>query len=103
MVVAHELGYVCYFFGWEFLFRGFLTLVLARYIGALAIVVQVVPFALLHVGKPQPEALGSIVAGIALAILALRTRSIWWGFLLHAAVALSMDAAALIARLTRDA
>jgi membrane protease YdiL (CAAX protease family) len=98
VVVAHELGYVLYFVAWEFLFRGFLTVALARYIGPLAVVVQTIPFAILHLGKPQAEAFGSIVAGLALGLLALRTRSIWWGVALHAAVALSMDLAAVIAR-----
>lgn len=102
VVASYEAGYAAYFLGWEFLFRGYLTLVLARYIGPIAVVVQVVPFALLHVGKPQPEALGSIVAGLALGLLALRTRSVWWGFLLHAAIAITMDGLALLARLARS-
>lgn len=45
--------------------------------------------------KPLPEAMGAIVAGVVLGWLALRTRSIWGGVLLHVAVALSMDALAL--------
>ena len=98
VVAAHELGYVFYFVAWEFLFRGFMTVALARYIGPLAVLIQTIPFAILHLGKPQAEAYGSIVAGVALGLLALRTRSIWWGVALHAAVALSMDLAAVIAR-----
>lgn len=98
LFLVYELAYMLYFFSWEFFFRGFLSLGLARFIGPIAIAVQMLPFALLHVGKPQPEALGSIVAGLALGWLALRTRSMWWGFLLHAAVALSMDLFALAAR-----
>jgi len=98
VVVAHELGYLCYFVAWEFLFRGFLTVALARYIGPLAVLVQTIPFAILHLGKPQAEAYGSIAAGVALGLLALRTRSIWWGVLLHAAIALTMDFGAIIAR-----
>lgn len=98
VVIAHELGYVLYFVAWEFLFRGFMTVALARYIGPLAVIVQTIPFAILHLGKPQAEAFGSIVAGVALGLLALRTRSIWWGVALHAAVALSMDLCAVIAR-----
>ncbi|MFH1807988.1 MAG: CPBP family intramembrane glutamic endopeptidase, partial [Pseudomonadota bacterium] len=99
VVLAHEAGYALYFVGWEFFFRGFLTVALARYIGPVAILVQTLPFALLHVGKPLPEALGSIVAGVALGALALRTRSCWWGVLLHIAVALTMDVLAIAARI----
>lgn len=98
LLLVYELGYVLYFFSWEFFFRGFLTLGLARFIGPIAIAVQTLPFALLHVGKPQPEVLGSIVAGLALGWLALRTRSMFWGWVLHAGVALSMDFFALAAR-----
>ncbi len=98
IVLLHELGYAIYFVGWELLFRGYLTLALARYIGPLAVFVQLLPFVILHVGKPQPEALGSIVAGVALGVLALRTRSMLWGCLLHIAIALTMDLLALAAR-----
>jgi membrane protease YdiL (CAAX protease family) len=97
-VLVHEAGYALYFVAWEFFFRGVLTLALARYIGPVAVLVQTVPFALLHVGKPLPEALGSIVAGAALGALALRTRSIWWGVGIHVVVALLMDALAIAAR-----
>lgn len=97
-VLIHEVGYALYFLGWESLFRGFLTIGLARYIGPVAIFVQTIPFALLHAGKPPLEALGSIVAGVALGWLALRTRSMLWGCLIHVVVALSMDVLAVLAR-----
>jgi membrane protease YdiL (CAAX protease family) len=59
--------------------------------GRMAAFVQMMPFALLHFGKPPEEMLGSVIAGVALGLLALRTRSFWYGALVHAAVALSMD------------
>ena len=90
---VYELGYMGFFVGWEFFFRGFLLFTLESFLGPAAIAVQMIPFALLHVGKPLPEALGSIVAGVFLGALAWRTRSIWYGVALHAAVALSMDIA----------
>ena len=40
--------------------------------------------------------LAAILAGVVLGTLALRTRSIWAGFLIHVSVAISMDIAALI-------
>ena len=42
-------------FGWEFLFRGFLLFSLYTVIGPYAIVLQAVPFALAHLGKPELE------------------------------------------------
>ncbi len=89
--VVYQTGYAAYFIGWEFLFRGFLLFGLYKRIGNQAIWVQLIPFVVLHAGKPELEAYGSIIAGIALAVLALRTRSFWYGAVLHAAVATTMD------------
>lgn len=87
----YEPGYWTYFIAWEFLFRGFLLFGLHKRMGNHAIWVQLMPFVLMHSGKPELEAFASIVAGIALCVLALRTRSFWYGALLHAAVAGTMD------------
>jgi membrane protease YdiL (CAAX protease family) len=100
LFAAYEAGYALYFVGWELAFRSFLLFGLYRRIGLLAVYVQALPFAILHVGKPEAEALGSLLAGVALGYLALRTRSFWWGALLHAAVAFTMDLAAAGPRLT---
>ena len=90
-----ELAYGLQFLMLEFFFRGFLIFSLARYIGSLAVFVMVVPYAMIHLGKPFAECLGSIVAGIALGTIALRTGSIWGGVGVHCAVAWSMDLLAL--------
>jgi len=90
-LVNFETLYGFYFFSWEFLFRGFLLFGLARKLGALAIPVQAVPFAMAHIGKPYPELYASIIAGLALGTLALRTRSMLPCFLLHWACALTLD------------
>lgn len=98
--VIYEAGYALYFLAWEFLFRGFTLFPLAKRIGpAAAILVQNIPFALLHAGKPTPEAFGSVIAGVALGILALRSRSFLWGWAIHAIVACTMDLAAGWSRL----
>jgi membrane protease YdiL (CAAX protease family) len=92
LFLLYELGYISYFIGWEFLFRGWMINGLLKRFGrAGAILIPVAPFAVMHVGKAEPEALGSIVACIALGILALRTRSFWYGFAVHCAVAVWMD------------
>ncbi|MBK7858505.1 MAG: CPBP family intramembrane metalloprotease [Archangiaceae bacterium] len=88
----YELGYVLYFVAWEFFYRGWmLNGLLPRFGRAGAILIPVAPFAVMHLGKAEPEALGSIVAGVALGILALRTRSFWYGVLVHCSVAVWMD------------
>lgn len=92
---AWLLAYGFQFVALEFFYRGFLLFALARQMGSTAIFVMVVPYAMLHFGKPLPEVFGSILAGIALGTLALRTRSIAGGVLVHCGVAFSMDLLAL--------
>lgn len=87
--------YAVQFLSLEFFFRGFMLRGLAPRFGANAILVMVVPYCMIHFGKPMPETLGAIVAGVVLGTLALRTRSIWGGVLIHVAVALTMDFLAL--------
>ncbi len=94
-LVGYELAYASYFVGWEFVFRGLLCVALFPRLGGAALVLQTIPFAVMHAGKPEAEAYGSIVAGLALGALAVRARSFWYGALLHAAVATTMDLAAL--------
>jgi membrane protease YdiL (CAAX protease family) len=50
---------------------------------------------MIHYGKPMAETYGAIIAGVVLGTLAMRTRSIWGGVLVHCAVAISMDVLAL--------
>lgn len=92
LFLAYEAAYFLYFVAWEFLFRGWmLNGLLAPWGRAAAVLVQVAPFAVMHLGKAELEALGSIVAGVALGLLALRTRSFWYGALIHGVVAVWMD------------
>jgi membrane protease YdiL (CAAX protease family) len=52
---------------------------------------MMVPYCMIHFTKPLPECCASIVAGLALGFMSLKTRSIWLGAALHISVALSMD------------
>jgi hypothetical protein len=90
-----SFAYGLQFLTLEFFFRGFLIFALARSVGSLSIFVMVVPYAMIHFGKPLAECLGSILAGIALGTVALRTRSIYGGVAVHCGVAWSMDLFAL--------
>jgi membrane protease YdiL (CAAX protease family) len=69
--------------GWEFFFRGFLLFLLARLVGPNAILLQAVPFALAHLGKPQLETITTIFGGAYFGWIAWRTRSFLYPFLLH--------------------
>ena len=70
-------------FAWEFFFRGWLLWTFGRKFGTSAIWIQMVPFALMHVWKPELEQLSTIVGGVFFGILAWRTKSMVWGWLLH--------------------
>jgi membrane protease YdiL (CAAX protease family) len=87
-----ELFYLLYYLGWEFLFRGFMFFGLEERHGALlAILVQMIPSTIVHIGKPATESFAAIAAGLAFGYLAVRTRSILYPLLLHAAVGISTD------------
>jgi len=94
--VAWELLYAAQFFSLEFFFRGWWLKAGKRAMGSHAIFVMVVPYVMIHFGKPMLETVGAIIAGVVLGTLAMKTRSIWSGFLIHVSVAISMDVAALI-------
>lgn len=90
-----ELAYALQFLMLEFFFRGFLCFALARSIGSLALFVMIVPYAMIHLNKPMAECLGSILAGLALGTVALRTGSIFGGVAVHCVIAWAMDLSAL--------
>lgn len=71
-------------FGWEFIWRGWLLFTLARYLGpGPAVWLQAVPFAFMHLGKPELETLTTIFGGAAFGVIAWRTQSFLYGWLIH--------------------
>jgi membrane protease YdiL (CAAX protease family) len=87
--------YFAQFFGLEVFFRGFWLSGLRKSIGSAAIFAMCVPYCMIHFTKPYLETVGALVAGIFLGSLAMRTKSIYSGFLVHITVALLMDMLAL--------
>lgn len=94
-LLTWELFYALQFIGVEFFFRGFMLFTLEKMFGKLCIWVMILPYCMIHFGKPLPETIGSLVAGIVLGQLALKTRSIWPGAALHYAIGLCMDVLSL--------
>ncbi len=86
-----EAMYFAQFFALEMFFRGFWLGALRRSFGSGAIFAMAVPYCMIHFGKPYLEAVGAIVAGIALGSLSMKTKSIYQGFLVHITVAALMD------------
>lgn len=93
--LAWEALYWMQFVSLEFLFRGYMLHQLKRRLGAYSIFLMVVPYCMIHYGKPYLEPNAAIAAGVVLGTLSLRTGSIWCGCLIHVTVALSMDVAAM--------
>ena len=91
--LLYEFSYVLlYYVGWEFFFRGYMLFGLREKFGdTYAILLQVIPSALLHFNKPESEFLGSIVLGIVLGYLALRTRSILYPLIIHSCIGVFTD------------
>jgi membrane protease YdiL (CAAX protease family) len=70
-------------FASEFLFRGYLIFGLKDRLKEGSILVQMVPFVLVHFGKPELETLSTILTGIYFGFVVYRTNSYWPAFLIH--------------------
>ena len=92
-LLIYELAYFSfYYIAWEFSFRGFLLFGLKARFGAFnAILIQTISSCLIHIGKPEGEILGSIAVGILFGIIAVKTRSVWYVIILHAARGILTD------------
>jgi membrane protease YdiL (CAAX protease family) len=93
---AYESVYLLQFFSIEFFFRGWGLFRMEAMFPRYGVFLMVLPYALIHIHKPFPEALASIVAGLVLGFLALKSRSIWPGILVHTTIAFSTDLFSLI-------
>ncbi len=85
-----ELAYLGQFLGLEIFFRGW-WIRACRALGIGAIFSMVVPYAMIHFGKPYHEVSAAFIAGTLLGSLSMRTRNIWSGLLVHGTVAVLMD------------
>jgi membrane protease YdiL (CAAX protease family) len=89
-----EALYIAQFITLEIFFRGW-WIRATRVFGVGAIWSMVVPYTMIHFGKPYLEACSAMVAGVVLGSLSMRTRSIYAGFLVHGTVAVLMDVLSL--------
>ena len=94
--IIYECFFILFIFSWEFIFRGFVLFGLENKFGFYAVFIQMIPFVLLHTGKPFLETFASIFGAIFLGYLALRTRSVVYGFLIHASILVLLDILAFI-------
>lgn len=67
--------------------------------GDSAFFVSMVPYCMLHFGKPFPETIFANIGGIIFCWIAARTKSIWGAVVLHIALAIAMDFFAIAQKL----
>jgi membrane protease YdiL (CAAX protease family) len=78
----------------EFLLRGFLMFALLRAIGPFGVVVATVPFVMVHIGKPDLEAVSTLAGGLVFGWLNWRTGAIWASAGYHVAIQTTVIVAA---------
>ena len=88
---AYQALFLFYWMGWEYLWRGFVLFGSRRALGFWAVFVQTIPFAVMHAQKPWPEALLSVVGGLALGVLCWRAGAFWIAVPIHSAQMLLLD------------
>lgn len=93
-VVEFAVRQAVYMFSWEFMFRGFMLFGLKERFGSLAIWIQAIPFAIMHLGKPELETLSTIFGGAAFGYIDLESRSVFPSVVIHWAIYLMMVLAA---------
>lgn len=87
-----SVTYVLYFFGYEFLYRGFLLFGLYRHLGAWkASLVSTAFTALTHLRTPIAVILGSLATGLLFARVVLAAGSLWPVLVLHSCIGIGMD------------
>jgi membrane protease YdiL (CAAX protease family) len=75
----------------EFFYRGFLMMGTKESIGRWSILLQAIPYAYVHLGKPMLEVYYSFFAGIAFGYVDYESRSIFPSFFLHWTTSIIFD------------
>lgn len=89
--LAFQLCYGLDFVAVELVFRGLFVVFMVRYAGKSAVYSMTTIYFMLHFGKPMGEAVSSIFGGFILGVIALYTRSILGGVIIHLGVAWLME------------
>ncbi|PIP12990.1 MAG: hypothetical protein COX48_05625 [bacterium (Candidatus Stahlbacteria) CG23_combo_of_CG06-09_8_20_14_all_34_7] len=91
--IQYELGFLLFFFLWEFFFRGAMLFAFIKSSenAVYAIILQSVIFAFAHLGKPGMETISSFFGGLILGFLIYRIKTFLPAAIIHFALALTMD------------
>ncbi len=91
VVTVYELCYGTDFLTVELFFRGYLIFAFTRILGPYVVLPMAATYCFFHFGKPLGESIGSIFGGCILGIIALYSRNIWGGIMIHLGVAWLME------------
>jgi len=92
-VLVFETLYLFDFSYIELMFRGMMIHTLYKYMGVECVLAVATLYCTFHFGKPVVETASSFLGGTILGLLSLRTQSLYGGILIHAGIALMMEAA----------
>jgi membrane protease YdiL (CAAX protease family) len=91
-LAINVFGWVIYILGYEFFLRGVLWFTCLRAFGpGPALLINVALYALVHSGQGKEMILGSIPLGLIFCLITWLTGSIFFVFILHSWIAISMD------------
>ena len=96
MAGVYEIFYGLDFITVEMIFRGALVIGMSKILGKDCILPMISVYCFLHFGKPLGEAVSSIFGGYILGVIALNTKSIVGGSIVHMGVAWLMEIFALL-------
>lgn len=88
-LLTYSLEILIYMLGWEFIFRGFFLFGLKARFKEGSILIQVIPFTMLHFGKPEIETFSCVITGLVWGYIAYRGNSFWPAYIMHVVVNIS--------------
>lgn len=90
-VLPYEIAYGLNLLSIEIIFRGFLIFGFIHYLGKGSVYPMIGLYCFIHLGKPPLECFSSILGGYILGVIALYSRSIIGGVIIHIGMAWSME------------
>lgn len=96
MTSIFEMTYGLNFISLELFFRGAMVIGMVSIMGRHAVLPMAVTYCFLHFGKPVAECFSSFFGGYLLGVVALYTRSIFGGCIVHMGIAFLMESAAML-------
>jgi hypothetical protein len=95
MTSIYEFTYGLNFISLELFFRGAMVIGMIAIMGKHAVLPMAVTYCFLHFGKPMAECISSFFGGYLLGIIAMYTKSIFGGCIVHLGIAWLMEIAAM--------